>query len=169
MTEGISFQDLHAPCRSFLTFSLPGKGLDSTFENSTAPRMGTSHSGAKVGWGKGCRVCDPAPQWLGGEIPVSRDLNHQPADFKQSGLHVLVLSLKLSLSHGWGSQILQKNSKMYYSMYSLRGNRDPTPQLCYCLVTALPWFLHSLPSIISNCSKLPFETQGRPRRPKAVT
>ena len=50
----------------------------------------------------------------------------------------------------------------------MRRNQDPAPSLHYCL-TALPLFLHPLPSVISNCLNLPFETQGRSRRLKPFT
>ena len=73
----------------------------------------------------------------------------------------LVLSLKLP-SSTW---VLQKSSERYCDVYSLRRRRDPALRLCYFL-TALPWSLHPLPSLISNCLNLPFGTQGRSMRLK---
>ena len=51
-----------------------------------------------------------------------------------------------------------------YYVYSFRRNQDPAPRLYYCFLTAPPFFLHSLPSLINNCLILPFGTQGRSRR-----
>ena len=48
-------------------------------------------------------------------------------------------------------------------LYSLR-NQDPAPRLHSCFLTVPPLFLHSLPSLISNCLNLPFGTQAMSRR-----
>ena len=70
----------------------------------TAPLRGWEPVTVGPKWGGGRAAEFVTSLWLvGGEIPVSRDLNHQPSDFKQSGVRVLVLSLKFSLSRGWGS------------------------------------------------------------------
>ena len=46
----------------------------------------------------------------------------------------------------------------------MRGNQNPALRLYYCCLTAPPWSLHPLPSLISNCLNLPLGTQGRPWR-----
>ena len=56
------------------------------------------------------------------------------------------VSLRLPSSTGVGAQ----NSKKHCYVYPLRRNQNPVPGLHYCFLTALPLFLHSLPSLISN-------------------
>ena len=46
------------------------------------------------------------------------------------------------------------------------GIRTRPPKLHYCFWTALFWFLHPLPSLISICLNQPFGTQGRSWRLK---
>ena len=53
-------------------------------------------------------------------------------------------------------------------VYSLSRNQDPAPRLHYCLLTAAPWSLHPLPSVISNCLNLLFGTQERSWRLKFI-
>ena len=108
--------------------------------------------------------------WLvGGEVTgwCSRNLSLQPSGCKQSGVQVLVLSLKLP-SSTW-VRVLVPVTQRYMSnclIYPLRWNQDPTPSLHYCFLTAFPLFLHSLTFLMSNSLNLPFETQGRSRRLK---
>ena len=52
----------------------------------------------------------------------------------------------------------------YTSVYPLRKNQDSAPKRHYYFLTASPLVLHPLPSPISNCLNLLFETQGRSRR-----
>jgi len=47
-------------------------------------------------------------------------------------------------------------------------NEDPAPRLHYCFLATPPLTLHPLPSWISNCSNLCFETQERSRRLDSV-
>ena len=47
---------------------------------------------------------------------------------------------------------------------SLEGSQDPAPRLHYFFLAAPPLSLHPFPSWISNCSDLPFGTQGKPWR-----
>ena len=44
-------------------------------------------------------------------------------------------------------------------MYSLKWNQDPAPRLHYSFLASPPLSLHALPSLISNCLNLPFQTQ----------
>ena len=46
-------------------------------------------------------------------------------------------------------------------VYPLRQKQDPAPRLHYCFLAAPLSYLHPLSSLISNCSNLPFGTQGR--------
>ena len=46
-------------------------------------------------------------------------------------------------------------------MCPLRWNQDLAPRLYYCFLAVPPLTLHPFPSWISNCSNLPFGTQGR--------
>ena len=56
-----------------------------------------------------------------------------------------------------------KNLKTLFCV-SLKVNQDPAPRLSYCFLASLSWFLHPLPSLISNCLNLPFGTQGISQR-----
>ena len=47
---------------------------------------------------------------------------------------------------------------------TFRRNQDPALLMRYWFLTVHPLFLHSLPSLISNCLNLPFGNQGRSRR-----
>jgi len=58
----------------------------------------------------------------------------------------------------WGFQFCRSTQRSHY-VYRLRGNQDPAPRLPSCLLTAPPWSLHPLPSLMSNCWSLPFGTQ----------
>ena len=53
-------------------------------------------------------------------------------------------------------------------MYPLRWNQDPAPGLHYCFLAAPPLSLHPFPSRISDCSNLPFGTQGSSWRLESV-
>ena len=53
-------------------------------------------------------------------------------------------------------------------MYHLRLNKDPAPRLHCCFLATSPLTLHPLPSWISNCSNLCFETQGMSWRLESV-
>lgn len=89
----------------------------------------------------------------------SRNLDNQPSGFNQSGVLVLVLSLKLP-SSSW-VRVLVSSELSDCSVYPLRKNQDPAPWLQYCFFSAFPLFLHSLTLLISNCLNLPCGTQGR--------
>ena len=78
--------------------------------------------------------------------------------------HTEVITLHLG-SGGLGSyRRPQRYHYIIYSVrkniYSLRKNQDSIPHLHFCFLIAAPFFLHFLPSLISNCLKLPFRTQG---------
>ena len=53
-------------------------------------------------------------------------------------------------------------------MYPLRRNRDAAPSLHCCSLAVSPLSLHPLPSLMSNCSNLPFRTRGRSWRLESV-
>ena len=53
-------------------------------------------------------------------------------------------------------------------MYPLRQNQDPVPRLHYCSLTAPPFSLYPLPSLISNYLNLPFGNQGRSWKLKPI-
>ena len=61
-----------------------------------------------------------------------------------------------------------RRTQRYCYVYSLRRDQDPAGKLHECLLTAPLWSLHPLPSLISNCSKLPFGTQGKSWRLKFI-
>ena len=69
----------------------------------------------------------------------------------------LVFSQKLSSATWVGALIPAAELKGCY-VHSLRWSEDPDQRLLHCFLTAPPLFLHSLPSLISNCLKLPFGT-----------
>ena len=71
---------------------------------------------------------------------------------------------EVTILHLGGGLSSYRRTQRYCSVYSLRRNQYPAPRLHYCFFTAPPLFLHPLPSLISNCSNLPFLTQGRSRR-----
>ena len=71
---------------------------------------------------------------------------------------------EVTLLHLGGGLNSCRRTQRYCYVYSLRRNQDPALRLHYCFLTAPPLFLHSLPSLISNCLNLPFGTQGRSRR-----
>ena len=72
--------------------------------------------------------------------------------------------LEVTILHlGWGLSSCRRTQR-YCHVYSFRRNQDFVPSLHYCFLTAPPLFLHSLPSLISNCLNLPFGAQGRSRR-----
>ena len=52
-------------------------------------------------------------------------------------------------------------------VFPLRRNQGSALWLHYCFLTALPLFLHSLSSLISNCLNLPFGIQGQSRKLRA--
>ena len=53
-------------------------------------------------------------------------------------------------------------------VYPLRQKQDPAPRLHYCFLAAPLSYLHPLSSLISNCSSLPFGTQGRSWRLESI-
>jgi len=55
---------------------------------------------------------------------------------------------------------------LHHYVHPLRENQDPAPRLHCCCLTAPPWSLPPLPSLISTCLNLPLGTQGSPRRLK---
>ena len=69
----------------------------------------------------------------------------------------------VNIFHLVGALVLQKSAKVLFCV-SLEGSQDPAPRLHCCFLTALPWSLHPLPSLISNCLNLHFGTQGRGHR-----
>ena len=80
----------------------------------------------------------------------------------------LVLVVLLSDFHLLGVLVLQKNSKILLCIFL---EEEPGPALSlHCgLLTAPPWSLHPLPSLISNCMNLPFGTQGRSWRLRLIS
>ena len=73
----------------------------------------------------------------------------------------LVFSQKLP-SCTWVGALIPTEELKDYSVHSLKWSEDPDQRLHHCFLTAPPLFLHSLPSLMSNCLKLPFGTQGFP-------
>ena len=57
------------------------------------------------------------------------------------------------------AHILTKSSKILFCV-SFEVELGPAPRLS-CSLAVSPLSLHPLPSMISNCSNLPFGTQGR--------
>ena len=96
----------------------------------------------------------------GGE--VSGREHHQPSGFNQSGVSVLVGSKLLTST--WRGLQYRETAQRYCCAYPLKGNQDPAPRLLYCFLTAPPWSLNPIPSLISNCLSLPFGTQGKSQR-----
>ena len=62
-----------------------------------------------------------------------------------------------------------QNSTKILLCVSLEGEPGSAPRLHCCFLTAPPLSLHPLPSLISNCSNLPFGTQGRSWRLKPIS
>ena len=71
---------------------------------------------------------------------------------------------EVTILHLGGGLSSYRRTQRYCYIYSLRRHQDPAPRLHYCFLTAPPLFLHSLPSLISNCLNLPFVTQWRSGR-----
>ena len=100
--------------------------------------------------------------WLvGGEVKgwCSRYLSHQPlVPTSSASFHPGVTILHL----GGGPSSCQRTQRCVSDcyVYPLGRSRDQVPSLQYC------FFLHSLPSLISDCLNLPFGIQGRSRRLK---
>ena len=69
--------------------------------------------------------------------------------------------------HLLGVLVLQKNLTML-SCVSLEVGPGPVPRLHYCFLVVPSLPLHPLPSLINNCSNLPFGTQGRSSRLESV-
>ena len=76
------------------------------------------------------------------------------------GLVLGVLFLEGNIFQLLGGLILQKSSKIL-SCVSLEGEPGSYPRLRYYLLTAPPWSLHPLPSLMSDSLNLPFGPQGR--------
>ena len=53
-------------------------------------------------------------------------------------------------------------------VYPLRWNQDSASRLQYCFLTVPPLFVHPFPSLISDCSNLPFGTQERSWKVESV-
>ena len=70
--------------------------------------------------------------------------------------------LSLHLPPGWGPQFQRRTQRYCYGS-SLSRNQDLAPGLNHHLIVS-PLFLYPLPSLISNCLDLFFETQGGLRR-----
>lgn len=86
----------------------------------------------------------------GGE--VSGREHHQPSGFNQFGVSMLVVILLTST--WWGAS----NSSKILLRVSPEGNQDPCPNtLHYCFLTAPPWSLHPISSLVSNCLSLPLK------------
>ena len=100
-------------------------------------------------WGEWCRMCDFV--WWWGNRAIFQEFCAQP--------EVTVLHLGGGLSSC-------RRTQRYCHVYSFKRNQDFVPSLHYCFLTAPPLFLHSLPSLISNCLDRPFGTQRRSRRLK---
>ena len=79
-----------------------------------------------------------------------------------------MLSLKFPSSTWVGILVLAEELKDIAYVYSWRRNQDPAPWL-HSFFIALPFFLDSLTSLISNCLNLPFGTQKRSRRLKSFS
>ena len=109
-------------------------------------------------------MCDP--DWMVGRW--SRNLHHQASGSKQSGVQGLCSAEVTILHPGGGLSFCRRTQRCVsdYSVHLLRRNQDPAPLLPYCFWNAFPLLLHSLTPPISNCSNLPFETQGRFKRLK---
>ena len=54
----------------------------------------------------------------------------------------------------------KSRTQILLCIHHLRENQDPAPRLHYCFLTTPSLSLQPLPSLISNCLNLPFETQG---------
>ena len=73
----------------------------------------------------------------------------------------LVLSLKLP-SSTWVSALVPAEELKDRAVYITWGGTRTLPPSSHCCFLIVPTsFLHSLPSLISNCLNLPFGTQGR--------
>ena len=116
-------------------------------------------------WGEGCRVHDflLIGWWWGYRVVFQES---------QSSTFWFQPVWGLCSDHpppGWGVLFfLQNNSKVCIRLLciSLGEELGLLLSLNYCFLTAFPLFLHSLTSLISDCLRLLFGTQGRPRRPK---
>ena len=73
---------------------------------------------------------------------------------------------EVTIVHPGGGLSSYRKTQRYCNVYPLRRKGDPAPWLCYCFLTAFPWFLHSFTLLISNRLNLPFETQGRSEKLK---
>ena len=82
----------------------------------------------------------------------------------QSGVHMLMLSLKLPHST-WVGGLSSYRTQRYVCIKLLRTSSEEEPGLCPSLHCG--FFLHSYTPPISNCLNLPFGTQGRSSRLKA--
>ena len=101
---------------------------------------------------EGCRVHDVSLiGWWWGNRAVLQE------SCAQSEVTILHLSGDLSFC---------RRTQRYIVMYILRGGTRTLLHLHFCFLSAPPLFLHSLPSLISNCLNLSFRTQVRSRRPK---
>ena len=131
-----------------------GKKVDlcpnTDFKDSSGPWMVLKENH----WGKGSESsfifpCAKSSFWLvGGEVT-------------EWSSRSIVLSLKLPSSPWVGALVPAEELKDVVIYIPWRRSQDPAPLLHYCFLTATSLFLHFLPSLISNCLNLPFETQGR--------
>ena len=71
---------------------------------------------------------------------------------------------EVTVHHLGGGLSFCRGAQRHCYVYSLRRKQDPAQGLHCCFLTAPPLFLHSFPSLISNCLNMPFGTQGRSRR-----
>ena len=117
-------------------------------------------------WGDGCRVCDfiLIGCWWGNSI-VFQEPQSSAFWFQPVRVHVFVLSFKSPSSTRVRAIFPVEELRDTYQvvMYIPSGG---IRSLHYCFLTAFPLFLHSLPSLISNCLNLLFGTQGRSKRLK---
>ena len=119
-------------------------------------------------WGKGCRGHTFLLMgWWWGKR-VMRNLHHPLPGSIHSGISARVLSIKSTSFTGLGPLFLENNLKACFRSLCLSLEEE----VGFCFITALCFlttfnsFLHSLTFLISNCLKLLFVTQGKPRRPK---
>ena len=129
---------------------LPGKGGHSRLMPLRLCSPWKGLGGGFLVWGVGNRATDK---------DQGRDklaLSFRAGVWWPPGLVLVVLlpGMKNASSNSsffcWRFQIHRKGQRYCY-VYSLRMNQDPAPRLHYCFLTAPPWSLHPLPSLISNC------------------
>ena len=95
-----------------------------------------------------------------------RNLHHPLPGSIHSGISARVLSIKSTSFTGLGPLFLENNLKACFRSLCLSLEEE----VGFCFITALCFlttfnsFLHSLTFLISNCLKLLFVTQGKPRR-----